>query len=262
MRNAEQNAQKVSTVGYRHDAKILKFSSALYCLVGKASYELLQANLGSGLPSISTLQRNIGKETKIIEGDFRSDELLNHLTKWKAPLAVHIHLDDTRIIKRVEYDQRNDRFVGFSLPVNEEGLPCNAAFILEAFDEIKDAMANNAVSSYVHCIVAKPVNPVVPPFVLLALGTDSKYTHKVMMQRWTHIESELEKRNIKILSHGSDGAGPFIKAMIQKSGLFKVLQDSSIPEGWTFYVMLKLAKDALCVQDTIHLLAKLKTYDS
>lgn len=258
-KNAEKNAQKTSSAGYRHDNTILKFSSALYCLMGKASYQLLQCNLGSGLPSISTLQRNVGKETKIVEGHFRFEELSSHLARWKAPLSVHIHLDDTRIIKRVEYDQVNDQFVGFCLPVNEFGLPCGDAFALDTFEEIKDAVENKVVSSYAHCIVAKPVSPVVPSFVLFVLGTDSKYTYKEIMQRWSHIEKGLDERNITIISHGSDGAGPFLKAMIQKCGLFKFSQNSTVPVDWTFYVMPQFAVNSLCSQDTIHLLAKLKT---
>lgn len=74
--NAERNNQKKSLKGHRHDDTIKKFASSLFCLMGKASYEMLQANLGSALPSVSTLQRNISNKAKIKEGEFRFDALI------------------------------------------------------------------------------------------------------------------------------------------------------------------------------------------
>lgn len=76
--NAERNNQIQSTEGHRHD-QIKKFASSLYCLMGRTSYETLQANLGCALPSISTLQRNIFSGAKIKEGQFRFDQLVDHL---------------------------------------------------------------------------------------------------------------------------------------------------------------------------------------
>ena len=67
--NAQKSNEKQSTKGNRHDQTIKKFASSLFCLIGKSSYEMLQANLGSALPSISTLQRNIS-DTKKIKGNF------------------------------------------------------------------------------------------------------------------------------------------------------------------------------------------------
>ena len=67
MENEKSNAGKKT--GSRHDPIIVKLASALYCLIGKASYELLQVNLGTALPSVATLQRSIGKGEKMKEGD-------------------------------------------------------------------------------------------------------------------------------------------------------------------------------------------------
>ena len=52
-------------------------------------------NLGCALPSISTIQRNVGNTSRVTEGSCRYDELKDHLERWKAPLAVHLALDDT-----------------------------------------------------------------------------------------------------------------------------------------------------------------------
>ncbi len=109
-----------------------------------------------------------------------------------------------------------------------------------------------------HCIVAKPVNVDSPSFLLFVLGTDSKYTHTVITQRWSYIEKELLKREVRVLTNGADGAGPFLKAMVLESGLFKTCASSNVPPNWSFYLMPKLLDKSLNAQDTIHLLAKLR----
>ena len=54
--NAQNNSGS-SKQGYHHDLIVKKFGAALYCSVGKSGFDLLQTNLGSALPSLSTVQR-------------------------------------------------------------------------------------------------------------------------------------------------------------------------------------------------------------
>ena len=62
--------------------------------------------------------------------------------------------------------------------------------MLEIFEEIENAYKSETCVSYAHSIVAKPVVPVAPSFVLFVLGTDSKYTHNEIIHRWNYIESD------------------------------------------------------------------------
>ena len=111
LENAERNNQSTTSKNNRHDQMIKKFACSLFCLIGKAGYQLLQVNLGNALPSIVTVLRDLATKKKVKEGDFLFDELMTHLKEWKAPMYIHIHLDDTRIINRVEYDVASGRFV-------------------------------------------------------------------------------------------------------------------------------------------------------
>lgn len=74
----------------------------------------MQKNLGTALPSISTVQRLVTTK-KIKEGQFYFDELKQHLQEWNAPPFVNIHIDNTRVKPLVEYDSVSDQFVGFCL---------------------------------------------------------------------------------------------------------------------------------------------------
>ena len=74
--NAVKNG--LSDKGNRHINAVKKFAAALYCLVGRSGYELLHANLGAALPSLSTVQRLVSS-MKIEEGRFYFNELKSHL---------------------------------------------------------------------------------------------------------------------------------------------------------------------------------------
>ena len=156
--NVEKNSRKTCHQNYRHDDTVKKFASSLFSLVGKAVNDMLQANLGCALPTVSTLHRKTASKSKIKEGEFRFNELADHLENWKAPKAVHIHLGDTRILNKVEYDPTTDRFVGFCLPIRD-GIPCDEEFVLHTFDELETTFKSRKVASYAHCVVAQPVSP-------------------------------------------------------------------------------------------------------
>ena len=256
--NALENEKKKSPQGHRHDEVIKQFGTSLLCVNGKAGYELIQCNFGNGLPHFNTAQRVISEQRKVIEGEFYFDELKEHLLKWKAPLFVNAHLDDTRIINKVEYDPATDRFVGFCLPL-ENGLPNLNAFRLQTFDEIKSTYERTTVGKYAHCIIIKSIDSVCSSFVLFALCTDSKYDNKVISSRWKYITEQLKDIGITLISNGADGAGPFMKVMTNKTDLFKRSINENVPQYWTFFWMPRLRSSSLCCQDTIHLLAKLRT---
>lgn len=255
--NAKQNSLKSKTA-HQHNDTVMDFATSLKCLVGKSGYEFIQTNLGNALPSVSTVNRKISQQTPIKEGEFLFKDVKRHLLKWDCPPYIHIHVDDTRVLNRVEYDSVTDRFVGLCLPINRDsGLPeCNA-FVLHTFGEIKEAYDTGTISKYAHCVVAKPVTAA-PAFVFFVLGTDSSYNHEVIGVRWNYITTEFSKIGITVLTFGADGAGPFIKTMITEGNLFK-RGIGQVPESWTFYLMNDLKKKGLYVQDFVHLLAKMRT---
>ena len=262
LRKLYENALKntSNSRGNRHSETIVTFAAALYCLIGRSGYDMLLENLKFALPSVPTVQRIISKEKKLHEGEFHFDELVQHLTKFNSPMIVNIHLDDTRIIHRVDYNSETDTFVGLCLPLSEKMLPICNTFRLDTFEDIKAALQNNIVAKYAHCIVAQPVDVQAPSFVLFIMGTDSTYDATVITERWKHIEEELKKRAVRVLSFGADGAGPFLKAMVAECQLFRsVSGGGNSTQDWDFLLMPEFPKNAVFCQDIIHVLAKLRT---
>ena len=93
-----------------------------------------------------------------------------------------------------------------------------------------------------------------PSTLLFVLGTDSKYNHEIICKRWDYIKVELLKREINVISFGADEAGPFMKAMLCETFLFK---KNDMDLNWTFLEM-PMKTSGLYNQYTVHLLAKLR----
>ena len=100
--NGQTNSVCLSNHANQHDTTLKEFASSLVCLIGKSGYELLLTNLVSALPSMTSIQRMVANRKKIKAGEFQYDELSDHLKDFNSPRFVNIHLDNTRIIHRVE----------------------------------------------------------------------------------------------------------------------------------------------------------------
>ena len=137
MINAEKNVGKTNSQK-RHSLVLKKFSTLLLINAGSMAYEFIHKNMPEALPSLRTVQSIIYKEYEHIrEGQFRFDELLQHLKKHKAPYVVTIAEDATRIVKNVEYDALSNTCVGFVLPNGKYGIPILNSFIVTSFDDRK-----------------------------------------------------------------------------------------------------------------------------
>ena len=131
------------------------------------------------------------------------------------------------------------------MPLND-GLPVCDSFI---FEGIAEAYRTCSIAKYAHVIVVKSLTLDAPSFILGVLGTDSKYDHRVIVQRWKFVKDELLKRGIVIVSNGADGTGPFLKAMIEETRLFTVSSSMNVPPSWTFYLMPDIPEGNFYSQD-------------
>lgn len=111
-----------------------------------------------------------------------------------------------------------------------------------------------------------------PSFCLMIVGTDNKFTARNVLLRWNYILEECEKRDIHVLSIGSDGDSRLLKAMRLSVDLFSStkndplsslspspsLKFSGIPSEWKAWFFIKPSCVAF-VQDTVHVAVKLKS---
>ena len=91
--HAERNAGKHCT-SQKHPIILHKFSIALFIIyAGPLAYEFIHKNMPEALPSIQTIQAAIHSEYKTInEGQFRFDDLVQHLRKYNAECSYNFNI--------------------------------------------------------------------------------------------------------------------------------------------------------------------------
>lgn len=196
--SARKNSGKNKN-GYRHDDTIKMFMCYIKMLGGSLLYETLHANLPTCIPSPSSVSKYIADHgPRIAEGVLRSDELLQYLKKRNLPLVVVVAEDGTRIVGKVCYDHYSNNLVGFSLPLNNDGMPITEQFMARNVAEIEGHFmkAGNTVSTIAYVIMAQPLSKNVSPFTLSLFSTNNKFNAMDVIHRWHFIRMELRKKGI------------------------------------------------------------------
>lgn len=129
----------------------------------------------------------------LTEGHLRCMELKTYLQKVGAPDMVWLSEDGSGIIRRAVYDVRSNKLVGINFPIDSlTGMPLTESYLARTLSDISKHMKNQ-LSSLVYLIMAQPVKPKCPPFVLQLFGTDNKFTSQNVLDRWEFTIQELKK---------------------------------------------------------------------
>jgi len=170
--------------------------------------------MAEAIPSLSTVKHIVHNDYHHIgEGEFRFDSLLSYLEDSGIPKVISIGEDATRVISRVEYDNKTNRCVGFVLPIDGNGLPMYDEFLAVSFEFMERVFKTTDVAKYAYLYMAQPLYSTATPFCLACLGTDNQFTAKEVLLRWKHIDDECRKRGINVVSFGGDGDTRLLKAM-------------------------------------------------
>lgn len=129
---------------------------------------------------------------RIIEGELRCDGLKQYLERLQLPMCVWLCEDGSGINAKIEFDPTTNQMVGLVLPINSTGMPVPFQFLAKSADEILKHV-NKPTSKLVYIVLAQPLLPNVPPFLLQIFGTDNKFTTINVIERWKFIKAELEK---------------------------------------------------------------------
>lgn len=83
--------------------------------------------------------------------------------------------------------------VGLVLPLDSStGIPIPFTHLARNADEIEKNM-DRAKSSLVYIVMAQPLIPSAPPFILQVFGTDNRFKTQDVLRRWQYTVQELKK---------------------------------------------------------------------
>lgn len=180
-----------------YDDTIKKFPLYLSFVGGRHLYQTLCNNMPNSIPSISSLFRYFGKTQKISEGCFRFVELRKFLDDRDLPLYVWLSEDVTRITGRIEYDNEDNKLVGFVLPLKNGCLKMDT-FVATSVKSVLDAFKTASKSKYAYCIMAQPSIPSLPSFCVSIFGTDNCFSFEDVINCWGKMIEIANNQNIHL----------------------------------------------------------------
>ncbi len=241
----------------KYDEKLKQFSTYLYIIAGKLTYETLSSNLS--LPSVATIKKEIqSSNDTIIEGELRADSLKSFLSKRNLCSKWQwLGEDGTKTVNKIEYDS-----TGLVLPMDSHGNPISFSFVAENVEKLRQSLLNYPKSEYAYTVMSRSLDVNAPSFCLQLFGTDNRFTTGQVLRRWAYTERELESKEIKILGWSSDGDTRCLRAMLIRSGLPSL--STNVPSKWQEWFNAYFQPKLMCVQDTHHICSKLRNrlYDN
>ncbi|CAM4921707.1 unnamed protein product [Rotaria socialis] len=208
---------------YRYEQSVKDYAVSLYILGGRNVYDFVRLNIPGLIPSLTSLRSILTSSKKyFIEGEFQYERFNEFIELLDCKYAF-CGEDSTSVVSKVCYDSRSNSFVGFTLPL-KDGFPCSRYFSTNSFGELEQWYEKIDKSFLINANVIQavcPSNRTSPsPFLLAAYGTNSKYTARDILNRWSKIFDSFMTQNIRILGFSSDCDPKQMKAMGDSMGFF------------------------------------------
>lgn len=121
------------------------------------------------------------------------EKIAKYLDGLNFEKRVWLCEDGTGLIVKIEFDSATNQLIGIVLPINEwNGMPEPFVYMATSAEDIKKH-SKKPLSKYLYVVLAQPLHPNVPPFVLQIFGTDNKFESKDVVHRWEYTIQELQK---------------------------------------------------------------------
>ncbi|KAK3930889.1 8-amino-7-oxononanoate synthase [Frankliniella fusca] len=167
-------------------------------------------------------------------------------------IKVHISEDGTSVNGRVQYDIKTNQLVGF-VPKLINGLPVSNGFPATSATQMQSHFKENTVSKNAYIIMAQPLDMKSPAFCVAFYGTDNRFQHTDVLQRWHWMEKAFQDAGLEVDGYSADGDGKLLKTMYMRT--FSLAR----PCKWPWFHSSLSENEPVMIQDTIHLLVKLKS---
>ncbi|CAF0969260.1 unnamed protein product [Rotaria sordida] len=202
---------------YRYSKSVEQFALSLFILGGKMTYQFVRMNLSPALPSVQTLNKLISNsDLKINEAHFLFNKLHEYLNGIDVKYAFGSE-DCTGVIRKINYDQQTNSFVGFATPL-VNGIPVSKYYQTNSFDQLESWFSSSDKSSLLNIHMIQPLpssnNSTVPSaFLLSGYGVVNTYTSMDILRRWLFIFDNCLQKNIRIIGFSTDGDAKYLRAM-------------------------------------------------
>ncbi|CAM4840137.1 unnamed protein product [Rotaria magnacalcarata] len=267
MNNIIKNAT-MDERGYRYDNIIRQFASSLYILGGRAAYEFVRLNIPAFIPSTQVIQASIiSSQHYLTEGLFDFLRVRDYFSSKQSTLAFCAE-DSTTIVPKITYDSKSNMFIGFSLPLDQNGLPIPSLYSTDSFSQLENWYLNESMAKL---LVANLIQPLsyssgnLSPYLLAAYGTDNTFKATDVISRWRCIYHRCKANGIRLIGFSTDCDSRYLNAMKLSLGFFgDFIYDGhpdnfkiDVPSSWNWFLM-RNKQLFICMQDPMHICTKLR----
>ncbi|CAF3866556.1 unnamed protein product [Rotaria magnacalcarata] len=267
MNNIIKNAT-MDERGYRYDNIIRQFASSLYILGGRAAYEFVRLNIPAFIPSTQVIQASIiSSQHYLTEGLFDFLRVRDYFSSKQSTLAFCAE-DSTTIVPKITYDSKSNIFIGFSLPLDQNGLRIPSLYSTDSFRQLENWYLNESMAKL---LVANLIQPLsyssgkLSPYLLAAYGTDNTFKATDVISRWRCIYHRCKANGIRLIGFSTDCDSRYLNAMKLSLGFFgDFIYDGhpdnfkiDVPSSWNWFLM-RNKQLFICMQDPMHICTKLR----
>ena len=156
-----------------------------FILGGRRMHEVLHSNFQSIFPSPRTVESKLDKyDMSVEEGKINVKMLKHFLIQHNLPMVVSIAEEATAIVGRREYAGiKSNSVIGFSLPLENNGLPDSSLSKVKTAENIINMFASFERATNVMVIMAQPLAQNVSPIRICSFGTNNKFTAEDVKNR-------------------------------------------------------------------------------
>nr|CAI5818584.1 unnamed protein product [Callosobruchus analis] len=147
--------------------------------------------------------------------------------------------------------------MGFPLPLRD-GLPETDSYLATTGNVIESHFQTNVKAHYACVIMVQPIKYSVPAYCLSVFATDNKFKAEDVTKRCAYIRQTFLDLGVTVLGFSSDGDTRYLKAMRISSEL-PLSSDRAHLSQWEWFHIDSMSKDCCYVQDSVHILTKLRT---
>jgi len=234
-----RNTVQKSTKSNKFPTQLKKLSLYLFLTAGRLAYHTFVKNIPGGLPSITTVSRELSESEKFPEGYVALRELKVFLEKKNLPNHVIISEDQTALVTRIRYWLSTNQIVGTVLNTDRNtGFPMPNQNVVNSVGDIENIFKNGIEAKNAYVYMAQPLAPEAPAFCISIFGSDNTFSHEDVMKRWKFLKEEANKLDIKVDGFASDGDTRCWKSMKIIADLPPTTEPKETPYSPLFQVCL------------------------
>lgn len=158
----------------------------------------------------------------------------------------------------MEYDTKEDKFVGFVLPPDLNGMPIVTKFQNIEPNILKVALLSEKKSNYLYTIMAQPLQRAAPSFCLCVYGTNNSFTADVVQKRFNFIVKILGEAGINVHGWSSDGDSRLLTTMKKICAMANNNSQQNVPEIFREFFFSNIDMTVAPIQDCLHIITKLR----